>query len=109
MMKAPIGLKTKISERTSFLSQLWVIGKNHATLTGSDELVGIETKTAQASKTAATPPCTVSGAASSQIFSPVSFCRIFNNGKAIPFGQIRNRVHIHRMSVYVHRHNRARF
>jgi hypothetical protein len=88
MMKASIRLKAEVSQRSSLLSQYWVIGENHATLTGCDQFIGIETKTAQRSETATTTPCRMTRAACRQILGTVDLCRVFNNGKAMPFCQI---------------------
>ena len=88
MMKAPIGLKAEVSQRSSLLSQLGIIGENHSALTGSNQFVRIETKAAQHSKTATTTPFRMNRTTPGEILGPMNFCRVFNNGKAMSFRQI---------------------
>src|SRR5262245_56987458 len=105
MIETPLRLKTQISQRSRLFSEFLIIGEHHPSLSGGDELVGIETETTQRPKASTPSPYGVMSISARKILCAMDFCRILDDGKPVLLRQAAHGIHVHRMLIYMHRHD----
>ena len=102
-MEAAFRLEAEVPKRTETARQGGVIGHDHAALSRGDQLVRVETEATHRAHGAAAHP----RGSIMEVLRSVGFCGIFDHRQPVLIRQRQDRVHVHRMSVDVHRHDRA--
>src|SRR5262249_22316731 len=108
MIETSLRLKTQISQRARRFSEGFIISENHPSLTGGNELVGIEAETTQRPKAATPSPYGAMRISARKILRAMHFRRILDDGKPVLLRQVAHGIHVHRMPVYMHRHDGTR-
>src|SRR5262249_16875194 len=108
MVKASIRLEAEIPQGTCSRGECRIISEYHSTFAGSDQFVGIETETTQRTETTTAPPGAVPGFPPSQVLRSCYFGRFFDYCQPMLLGYFQQRIHVHGMSINVHRHDGAR-
>src|SRR4030095_8912650 len=108
MIETSLRLKTQISQRSRRFSECFIISENHPSLSGGDELVGIETETTQRPKASTPSPYGAMSISARQILRSMDFCRILDDGKPVLFRKVAYGIHVHRMPIYMHGHDGTR-
>src|SRR3989442_720664 len=105
MIEKSLRLKTQISQRSRRFSECCIISENHPSLSGGDELVGIEAETTQCPKATTPSPYGARSISARKILRAMDFCRILDDGKPVLFRKAAHGIHVHRMPVYMHGHD----
>ena len=99
VQEAALGLKAEIAQTSRVFRQAVVVDQEHAAFAGSDQLVGVEAEAARGTKRAS---------ASAAILGAVRLRGILDDLQVVALGNLEQRIHVHRVAVDVHRHDRPR-
>ena len=121
MIKAALGLETQVAQAACLLRQMGIVGQKHTALAGGNQLVGVKAEAAQSPETATGFPISLHspGVSTSQrsitLRSPsyedigaMRFSGILDDAQPILIRQAEQGIHIHRVTIDVHRHNGPR-
>src|SRR5262249_11316472 len=108
MIKKFLRLKKQIFQKRRSLKAGFIIKEDQPLRHLGDELVGSEAETTQRPKAATPSPYGAMRISARKILRAMDFRRILDDGKPVLLRQVAHGIHVHRMPVYMHRHDGTR-